>query len=185
MIERLELAGHALHHKRNIKNVLSLRATVKPFLLCGVGVYSGIDEDVLDPDAVITFDKTTTSVSVWRDGKLVAEQTITMDTNQARKYINVRKSKLPKHTVEVHFPRPVILELNQVFEVAHSLSPTDVKNHFSGWPVTICGADLWTCYGQLKANHHRGLVFAKASEIQGRSCLNEGQLPYFFVWELT
>ena len=91
--------------------------------------------------------------------------------------------------------------------------PTDVKNFFSGWPITRLGADLWTCYGRPKGTEltptwsntygldgyervtiplstsdsrthpEFGLEFSAATRRQGRCCLEEGQMPFFLLWK--
>ena len=91
--------------------------------------------------------------------------------------------------------------------------PTDVKNFFSGWPITRLGADLWTCYGRPKGTEltptwsntygldgyeratiplstsdsrthpEFGLEFSSATRRQGRCCLEEGQMPFFLLWK--
>ena len=63
--KRLDYAGDALHHKRNIRNVLRLKISPEPVLLLGVGVYNGNEEELFDPEAIITFDRTTTSIKIW------------------------------------------------------------------------------------------------------------------------
>jgi hypothetical protein len=160
-------------------------------VLTGVGVYTGNDEDVMDQEAIITFDRTTTTVSVWnvddsRDvtPEAVAEAVVTVDTAQARRAVAGRPGHLPPHTAAVHFARPVVLDRETTYEVEHNIQPTDVKNFFSGWPITRLGADLWTCYGRKSAQGSSDcLEFLPAVFRQGRCCHGEGQLRYFLVWK--
>ena len=65
MCERLTYEGTGLHHKRSIKNVLRFELAPDPIILLGVGVYNGEEEELLDPDAIITFDRCTTSIKIW------------------------------------------------------------------------------------------------------------------------
>ena len=58
--------GH-LDHRRGVKNVLGVTPGVGGVLLLGVGVFGGEDEEVLDEEAVITFDRTTTKVTVYQE----------------------------------------------------------------------------------------------------------------------
>ena len=73
------------------------------------------------------------------------------------------------------------------------MRPTDVRNHFSGWPVTVIGADLWTCSGKAPDGklsvEADGVLFTFAESrlpaVGGaRSCLEEGQLPHLWFWKL-
>ena len=158
MCERLTFEGTGLHHKRNIRNVLRLEVSPDPIILLGLGVYNGEEEELLDPEAIITFDRTTTSIKIWNitpsnDPKkenfteLLSSKTLVMNTEEA---IKVAKKKFPnkvKHTMTVWFEEPVILERNVGYEIEHNILPTDVENHFSGYPITTLGADLWTCSG--------------------------------------
>ena len=93
MCERLTYEGDALHHKRSIRNVVRVEVSPEPVLLIGVGLYTGNEEELFDPDAHITFDRTTTTVNIWccvpndigkELANLVATKSITMNTEEAK-----------------------------------------------------------------------------------------------------
>ena len=95
-----------------------------------------------------------------------------------------------KHTFTVLFDKPPILANGGKYDVEHNLLPTDVTNHYSGFPITQLGADLWTCYGSNESNtleFESG--FMKFSSVgdrrRGRCCLEQGQLPYLMYWPLN
>ena len=52
------------------------------------------------------------------------------------------------HTMTIFLDKPFLIETGQDYDIEHNLIPTDVTNHFSGAPITLQGADLWTCYGR-------------------------------------
>ena len=64
MCERLVYEGTGLHHKRSIRNVLRVEISPDPIVLLGVGVYNGEEEELLDPEAIITFDRCSTSIKI-------------------------------------------------------------------------------------------------------------------------
>ena len=43
------------------------------------------------------------------------------------------------------FDKPILIESGQDYDIEHNLSLTDVTNYFSGAPITLMVADLWTC----------------------------------------
>ena len=120
----------------------------------------------------------------------------------------------PSHvpnTNPVWLPIPCLLEPFTIYDIEHSLKPTDVTNHFSGYPITKLGAELWTCYGnggqkevvalagedteeEKKKNDQRwsnsssrssATVFRfSPSRRAGRCCVEEGQIPTLFFWKL-
>jgi hypothetical protein len=182
----LRYKGRALHHKRGIWNNLSVTPN-GDVIMVGLGVYMGHTEDLFDDDGIILFDRTTTTINVWHQSILVATQTVIMDTAQAR--IESLRAIVP-HTTTVAFERPPILELGQAYDIEHNLLPTDVTNHFSGAPITIMGADLWTCYGSQEDNTNSCLfsswfkVSSCMERRRGRCCVENGQLPYILYWPL-
>ena len=58
------------------------------------------------------------------------------------------KDVIIPHTMTTFLDKPFQIECGQDYDIEHNLIPTDVKNHFSGAPITLQGADLWTCYGR-------------------------------------
>ena len=95
-----------------------------------------------------------------------------------------------KHTFTVFFEKPLILRNGGKYDVEHNLLPTDVTNHYSGFPITQLGADLWTCYGSNENNTLESeFGFMKFSSVgdrrRGRCCLEQGQLPYLMYWPLN
>ncbi|XP_059091697.1 uncharacterized protein LOC131887181 isoform X1 [Tigriopus californicus] len=187
LLERLQFVDNGLFHKRNICNTLSLRVTPKSVILIGVGVYGGTDEELLDESLNITFDRTTTTVNVFEKatGNLVANQKSIWSTKNARRY--ARSQKPMPNTYPVFFGTPCLLTKGQAYLVEQSIQPTDVQNHFSGWPVTILGAEIWTCHGdqgsQLIETVHQ-VQFEFMESERGRSCHSEGQMPYLLWWIL-
>ena len=179
--------------------MLRVEVSPEPIMLLGVGVYNGEEEELLDPEAIITFDRVTTSIKIWsitpsNDPKkeysteLLSSKTLVMNTEEAIKLVKIKFPNKIKHTMTVWFDEPVILENNIGYEIEHNILPTDVQNHFSGYPITTLGADLWTCYGSTKtptliANNIQ-FSFSDTFAITGRSCLWEGQIPYLMFWKL-
>ena len=45
----------------------------------------------------------------------------------------------------IFLDKPFLIETGQDYDIEHNLSLTDVTNYFSGAPITLMGADLWTC----------------------------------------
>jgi len=222
LVERLVYCGDGLHHKRNIRNTLGIRQTATPpchhqsvLVLTGVGLFTGNDEDILDLEANVTFDRTTATISCWdsESSEPISETSLTMTTDQARKAVKTRPPEYPAHTMALHLKKPIVLEPGISYEIEHNLQPTDVKNFFSGWPITRLGADLWTCYGRPKGTEltptwsntygldgyeratillstsdtrthpEFGLEFGSATRRPGRCCLEEGQMPFFLLWK--
>ena len=84
-----------------------------------------------------------------------------------------------------------VLVPGENYELEHNLRPTDVINHFSGWPVTVTGAELWTCCGsggedRVTTPGGTAFFFSQSTLTGGRSrcCLREGQMPYLRFWKL-
>ena len=86
-----------------------------------------------------------------------------------------------------------VLRPGEKYELEHNLRPTDVINHFSGWPVTVTGAEVWTCCGiggEDRVTSHKVTFFFSESSGSPRSggrsrcCLREGQIPYLRFWRL-
>ena len=199
MCERLSYEGTGLYHKRSIKNVLRFKIAPDPIILLGVGVYNGEEEELLDPNAIITFDRCTTSIKIWLitpsdnpkkeySTTLLSCKTLTMNTEEGRKLVKTKIQNKVKHTMNVWLDAPVILEKNVGYEIEHNILPTDVQNHFSGYPITTLGADLWTCHGSTKTSLVTScgtqFTFSDPLGITGRSCLWEGQIPYLRFWKL-
>ena len=94
------------------------------------------------------------------------------------------KKAMFEHTMSVLLKQPLILKNGQKYDLEHNEMPTDVTNHFSGFPITHLGADLWSCYGLRKELFDFG--FMKFSSVEdrrrGRCCLEQGQFPYFIYW---
>ena len=198
MCERLAYEGDALHHKRSIRNVVRVEVSPEPILLIGVGLYTGNEEELFDPDAHITFDRTTTTVNIWCSvsndkgrevASLVASKSITMNTEEAKIIAKQKvQNKIPNAQTQ-WLDEPVLLMNNRPYEVEHPVLPTDVVNHYSGWPVTNLGADLWTCYGSTNSpivkSDKTMFTFSEPLLKPGRSCVMEGQIPYLIFWRLN
>ena len=192
---RLDSAGSAhLDHRRGIRNRVSV-AVSAPVLLLGAGVYTERDEIIADERANVTFDRTTDTVSIYTaEGKCAFEVERTSTTADLRKAIG-DSGHIP-HTMTVWAAtgnQYCVLRPGESYEVEHNLRPTDVINHFSGWPVTVTGAEVWTCSGsggEDRVTSH-GVTFS-FSESSGpsrgggrsRCCLREGQIPYLRFWKL-
>ena len=61
------------------------------------------------------------------------------------------------HTQPLKLAQPVSLERNVQYDLEVVFYPSDVTNHHSGQPFTLCGADIWTCHGrggQLRTRYH-------------------------------
>ena len=196
MCERLAYDGDALHHKRSIRNVLGLQILPDSILLLGIGVYIGNEEELFDPDARITFDRTTDTVNIYEVDKdtekpiLISSKSVTMNTEEAKILVKKKKQNRLTNTMTIWLDdEAVILHKNATYEFEHNITPTDVVNHYSGWPITTLGADLWTCYGIAKSfmveSHGTNFMFQEPFGLKsGRSCLAEGQIPYFIFWKL-
>lgn len=109
-----------------------------------------------------------------------------MTTEEARK-----ASKCPSHVLNtnpVWLKPPCPMEALVIYDIEHSLKPTDVTNHFSGYPITKLGAELWTCYGNggTKEVQGEGSTMFRFSQSRraGRCCLEEGQIPVLLYWKL-
>ena len=94
------------------------------------------------------------------------------------------KNVINPHTRTIFFDKPLHIEAGQDYDIEHNLIPTDVTNHSSGAPITILGADLWTCYGKKYEKARSGFFSFKSVDDRrrGRCSLEEGQLPYFLYW---
>ena len=89
------------------------------------------------------------------------------------------------NTTTIWLERPIWLERGVSYDIEHSLRPTDVKNHFSGFPFTVAGAELWTCFGRsIDPLVDEGVAFSFGKSSQGgRCCLEEGQIPFLKFWK--
>ena len=109
-----------------------------------------------------------------------------MTTEEAKSEVKSGKKLLP-NTKLIPLSPPCVLESDILYDLEHTLRPTDVTNHFSGYPITSLGADVWTCYGIGGENEVkvRNVTFRIGnSQRGGRSCFLEGQLPFFVFWTL-
>lgn len=126
-------------------------------------------------------------MKVWRqDGGLVASTEIVKTTDQARREARCKGGRIA-NTHFVQLKGPCTLESGTNYTIEHSLKPTDVTNHFSGYPITNLGAELWTCYGiggQAEQTSSRVKFFFSPGNRGGRSCVEEGQLPFLHFWIL-
>ena len=92
------------------------------------------------------------------------------------------------NTNPVWFRHPCVLEPCTIYDLEHNLKPTDVTNHYSGYPITKLGAELWTCYGkggleEITADNGTKFRFSP-SRRAGRCCVEEGQIPTIYFWNL-
>ena len=162
-------------------------------------MYNGKEEELLDPEAMITFDKTTTTIKIWSTlryednttntfDKLLSDQIHIVNTEQARTLARKKFANKVKNTMTVWLDEPIMLNNNVSYEIEHNIFPTDVQNQYSGWPITVLGSELWTCYGTTKSpssvSNEITFTFSDPVFKSGRSCLWEGQMPYFMFWKL-
>lgn len=154
-------------------------------ILTGVGIYTGDFDELLDDEATITFDRSTTTINIWQSENLLVSQNQVVDTAMARRYA-VSKDVIERHTMTVFLETPLGMTKGQSYDLEHNLIPTDVTNHFSGFPFTLMGADLWTCYGsKIEKQSKAPFQFSSVGERRrGRCCLEQGQIPYFQFWPL-
>jgi hypothetical protein len=175
----------SLDHRKGIKNRLSV-AVSRSILLLGVGVYTGRDEEIADESLSVTFDRTTNSVDVHQEcGEVVAHAEATATTADARRMLS-EVGHIP-NTCTVWLGDVCVLEANERYDVEHNLWPTDVRNHFSGWPITVIGAEVWTCYGKGGGPEviTNGVRFTFGQSTKGRRCcFEEGQMPFFWFWKM-
>ena len=130
LVERLVYCGDGLHHKRNIRNTLGIRQTAtspcqhqSALVLTGVGLFTGNDEDILDLEANVTFDRTTATISCWdsESSDPISETSLTMTTDQARKAVKSRPPEYPAHTMALYLKKPIVLEPGISYEIEHNL----------------------------------------------------------------
>ena len=197
MCERLTYEGDGLHHRRSIRNVVRVEVSPEPVLLLGIGAYRR-DEELFDPDIHITFDRTTTTINIWRcvskntekeSANLVTSKTLTISAEEAKKLAKQKVQNNIPNALTIWLDEPVLLINNMSYELEHHVVPTDVVNHYSGWPVTNLGADLWTCYGSTNSPIVKSdktiFTFSEPLLKSGRSCVMEGQIPYLIFWRLN
>lgn len=160
----------------------------RPVILVGIGVYGGTDEDLFDETLNVTFDRTTTTVKVYDNSGLVGDTEVIVSNSEAKTLAKDPKRRL-KNAFDIDFRKPIPLSPALTYDLEHSLIPTDVTNHYSGWPITRLGAELWTCYGRrayegstCEASKVK-FEFAESSQ-GGRCCAEEGQIPYLLFWRL-
>ena len=154
-------------------------------VITAFGVYTGHTTDLLDEDATIVFDRTTTTINVWNEsGSLISTQTLIQNTQDARSFA-LSNDVITPHTMTVFMEKPFTVEAEEKYDVEHNLVPTDVTNHYSGAPITLMGADLWTCYGSSAAENGKlGIFqfFTVGERRRGRCCLYQGQIPFILYW---
>ena len=180
-----------MHHRRSIWNNISIDVKAG-MVIIGFGVYTGHDKDIMDLDLTVVFDRTTTTINIWKvqgsaAGSLVASQSVIITTAMARaKILQKDENHVLDHTRTIFLSNPFCLSEAEKIDVEHNLIPTDVTNHFSGQPFTLMGADLWTCYGIPAATDDAKANFFSFSSVgsrrRGRCSLHEGQLPYILFW---
>ena len=180
-----------MHHRRSIWNNISIDVKAG-MIIIGFGVYTGHDKDIIDLDLTVVFDRTTTTINIWKvqgsaAGSLVASQSVIITTAMARaKILQKDENHVLDHTRTIFLSNPLCLSEAEKIDVEHNLIPTDVTNHFSGQPFTLMGADLWTCYGIPAATDDAKANFFSFSSVgsrrRGRCSLHEGQLPYILFW---
>lgn len=173
-----------LDHRKSIRNSLSVSVS-SPVLLSGIYMYTGNDTDLLDETIEVVFDRGTTVLSMYRDNKLISQIVDITTTAEAR--ATTRKKDHIKNMDIMRLNQPVVLERDVWYDMELVIYPTDVTNHYSGYPITRCGAELWTCYGKGGKTNMKshGVKFSfGASSRGGRSCLSEGQIPWLLFWPL-
>jgi len=173
-----------LDHRKSVRNSISVSVS-SPVLLSGIYMYTGTDTDLLDESIEIVFDRGTTILSLYRDNKLVA-QTVDITTTAEARATARHKDHIPNMDI-MRLSKPIMLESDVCYDMELVLYPTDVTNHYSGAPLTRCGADLWTCYGKGGNNvlKSHGVTFKFGlSSRGGRSSLSEGQIPWLLFWPL-
>lgn len=181
---RLLHAGDALEHKRSIRNSISVECS-QDTLLVGVYSYTVNDKEILDDSVVGTFDRITTTLSIWQDNELLAQKA-KITTSKDGKAAVLKPGHVPNMRF-VALDQPIVLNRNETYDVELNLLPTDVTNHYSGWPITRTGADVWTCWGKSSKSVVSvggvDLRFSSSSR-GGRDCLKEGQIPRLVIWPL-
>ena len=92
-------------------------------VLTGVGLFTGNDEDILDLEANVTFDRTTATISCWdsESSEPISETSLTMTTDQARKAVKSRPPEYPAHTMALYLKKPIVLEPGINYEIEHNL----------------------------------------------------------------
>ena len=82
-------------------------------------------------------------------------QSVVTTIEEARRNVTAR-GHLP-HTEHLRLGLPVKLARNVWYDLEVVFFPSDVTNHYSGYPVTTCGAEVWTCWGRggvQRLEHH-------------------------------
>ena len=101
-------------------------------------------------------------VSVWCRDMSRADhyfQSVVTTIEESRR--EVRSPGHLPHTQPLRLELPVRLERSVWYELEVVFFPSDVTNHYSGYPVTTCGAEVWTCWGQGGGlqHTHRHTIF--------------------------
>ncbi|XP_023320130.1 uncharacterized protein LOC111695150 [Eurytemora carolleeae] len=158
----------------------------REILLYGVYLYTANDKDILDESIESTFDRTTTLIRIFKNEETLLAQEDVCTGEQAR--AEVRSPNHRPHLRYHRFNQPVRIYRDSWYDIEHSLFPTDVLNHYSGWPITRCGAELWTCYGQngkeLSQVENITFRFCRKNQRSGRDCTIEGQIPILVFWPI-
>jgi len=167
----------ALDHRKSVRNCLRF-AVSKSIKFHGIWSYTGNDKEILDLSVPVVFERITTQFSIFHEEQLLDQKVSIMNIAEARKKVKL-KDHVP-HIETILLTTPIRLEKNIWYDLELIIYPTDVTNHYSGYPITLCGAEVWTCYG------NNGKENIKIQEVEfrfmdsirgGRSSVTEGQIP--------
>lgn len=172
----------ALDHRKSVRTCLRFSAG-QEIVLHGVLLYTANDKEILDLTVPVLFDRVTSTVKLYREEQLLTEavtwishhiicyfykylQSEVTTAAEARRRVS-SPHHIP-HTQPLRFPQPLRLERDVHYDLEVVLYPTDVSNHYSGAPITLCGAEIWTCHGRggkLRQSCH-GVSFRSTQALQ-------------------
>merc|ERR1712107_409734 len=144
----------------------------------GILIYTGNDKEILDLSVPVVFERVTTELSLICDSNVLATKTSITTIQESRR--KIRDLDHIIHTDQLLLDLPVTLSRDTWYDLELRMYPTDVTNHYSGFPITTCGAEIWTCYGKNgnATVDTYGVQFRFSESLQGgRCCLIEGQIP--------
>ena len=78
--------GQGYHHKKSIWNTICIEPS-GDFILLGLGIYTGHFDDLFKKDAIIVFDRCTTTINIWSsctNAELLTSEIRIIDTETAK-----------------------------------------------------------------------------------------------------
>jgi len=150
----------------------------RPTYFHGILVFTGEDKDILDLSVPVVFERVTSKLTLNLGEHLITQQTSITTIQEARK--NVKEKGHIKNIDSLLLEAPVYLQRDSWYDLELNIFPTDVTNHYSGYPITTCGAEIWTVFGENGESEYQccGTIFRfQESAKSGRSCFLEGQIP--------